>query len=426
VHSPNTLGSVKRALPALIVLLALAACGDDGGSSTSRAGLATTTTGAVPSPTTTAVTSTTGPPATTTTQPEPIPLDEVGELTIEPVGDRLPTPIFLTVRADDERLYVANQNGVIDSMTDSGEDLQVVLDLRDKVWFANERGLLGLAFHPSDPERMFVHYSRSGDYATMIEEYHLPVDAVAADPDPVRTILTHRQPAANHNGGMLAFGPDGYLYIALGDGGGGGDTYGNGQDPFTILGAILRIDVDGGEPFAIPDDNPFADGEDGAPEVWLWGLRNPWRFSFDGGAMWIADVGQGSWEEIDLVPPGRGGANLGWPILEGSHCFDGPQSRCDDNDFISPVHEYSHEEGRCSVTGGYVYRGSDHPDLVGAYFFGDYCSGEIMVIRVGEGTVVDSRVFDVGIGTLTSFGVDHDGELYVMAGNQVYRVGFEA
>ena len=417
---------MEHAARALIVLLALVACGDDRGSSTSEPGPATTTTGAAPVTNTPAVTTTTGPPTTTTPQPEPIPLDELGELTLEPVGDRLPTPIFLTVRAGDDRLYVASQNGVIDSMTDTGEDLQVVLDLRDKVWFAGERGLLGLAFHPSHPERMFVHYSRSGDYATTIEEYHLPADAVAADPDPVRTILTQRQPAANHNGGMLAFGPDGYLYIALGDGGGGGDTYGNGQDPSTILGAILRIDVDRGDPYAIPDDNPFADGEDGAPEVWLWGLRNPWRFSFDGDAMWIADVGQGAWEEVDLVPPGRGGANLGWPILEASRCFDGPQSLCDDNDFIAPVHEYAHDAGRCSVTGGYVYRGSDHPDLVGAYFFGDYCSGEIMTIRVADGEVIDSREFHPGLSNLASFGLDHDGELYVMAGNQVYRVGFEA
>jgi glucose/arabinose dehydrogenase len=224
---------------------------------------------------------------------------------------------------------------------------------------------------------------------------------------------------------MITFGPDGYLYIALGDGGGVGDRYDNGQNPHTLLGTILRIDVNDGDPYAVPADNPFADGEGGAPEVWLWGLRNPWRFSFDGDDMWIGDVGEGSREEIDLIAPDRAGANLGWPILEGNRCFDGPQSLCDDNDFIDPVFEYGHDGGRCSVTGGYVYRGLEHPELAGAYLFGDYCRGDIVAIRVEDGEVVESREYAVGIGNLRSFGIDHDGEVYVTAGTGVYRVGLE-
>jgi len=411
---------------ALAFALLIAACGDDRGATvpgvtTTTVSPATTTAEApTTQPTPTATTTT-----TTTTAPEAPPLEELGELALEPIGERLPTPIFLTVRDGDNRLFVVSQNGLIQSMTPAGDDLQTVLDLRPRVWFAGERGLLGLAFHPDEPERMFVHYSHTDDYSSTIEEYRLPAGAAAADPSPVALILSHPQPASNHNGGMIAFGTDGYLYIALGDGGGGGDTYHNGQDPSTLLGAILRIDVDRGDPYGIPPDNPFADGEDGAPEVWLWGLRNPWRFSFDGEDIWIADVGQGAREEIDLVPPGNGGGNLGWPIVEGLRCYDGPETLCEDNDFIAPVYEYSHESGRCSVSGGYVYRGATYPGLVGGYVFGDFCTGEIFIIRVVDGEVVDSLSLQPGLSGLTSFGVDHDGELYVLAGNQVYRVGFE-
>ena len=413
---------MRRLILALSVLLFVAACGDDASSGTTSTTVATTT--IAPSTTTPAPTTTQAPAATTTTVPPPIPLENL-DLTVVQVGGNFAAPIFLTVRNGDDRLFVANQNGVIQSMTREGEDVQEVIDISSQVVYGGERGFLGLAFHPSDPERMFVHYSRAGNGATIIAEYRLPEGSIAADPEPVRTILTHAQPAGNHNGGMLAFGPDGYLYIALGDGGGGGDTYGNGQDPYTLLGAILRIDADGEEPYGIPADNPFADGEEGAPEVWLWGLRNPWRFSFDGDDMWIGDVGQSSREEIDLVGLDQPGANLGWPILEGNRCYDGPQSLCDDNDFIDPVYVYNHDGGRCSVTGGYVYRGLAHPELDGAYLFADYCRGDVVAIRVEGGEVVESREYSLGLGQLRSFGVDHDREVYVMAGNRVYRIGVE-
>jgi glucose/arabinose dehydrogenase len=404
-------------------LLVLSACGDDSSSPTTTPVTAVTTTTTIIT-TTQPPATTTLPPTTTTTVTDPVPLNDL-DLAVVQVGGSFAAPIFLTVRSDDDRLYVANQNGVIQSMTSNGEDVQEVIDISSRVVYGGERGLLGLAFHPTDPERMFLHYSRAGNGATIIEEYRLPEGSITADPEPVRTILSHAQPDGNHNGGMITFGPDGYFYIALGDGGGGGDTYGNGQDPHTLLGTILRIDVDGGDPYGIPADNPFADGEEGAPEVWLWGLRNPWRFSFDGEDMWIGDVGQGNREEIDLVGPGQGGANLGWPIREGNRCFDGPQYRCDNNDFISPVFEYPHDGGRCSVTGGYVYRGLAHPELAGAYLFGDYCRGDIVAIRVEGGEVVESREYAVGIGSLRSFGVDHDGEVYVTAGNRVYRIVLE-
>jgi glucose/arabinose dehydrogenase len=400
-------------------LLLIAGCGDDTGASTTTTPLVATT-----STTAGDAATTTSPASGTTVAPSDlIPLDAVGDLVLEPVGDGITFPIFVTARPGDDRLYVATQDGTVQSMNRDGSDLQQVLDIRGRVWFAGERGLLGLAFHPDDPERVFVHYSKSGDFSTAVVEFRMPIDG--SDPERVQLILSHPQPAPNHNGGMIAFGPDGYLYLALGDGGGGGDQYRNGQNPSTLLGAILRIDVDSDEPYAIPMSNPFVDGAEGAPEVLFWGLRNPWRFSFDGDDMWIADVGQGDWEEINQIDLGRAGANLGWPIVEGTHCYEGPDTLCEDNDFSHPVYEYNHDGGRCSVTGGYVYRGSNHPEVDGVYFFGDYCSSEVMAIRVEGGEVVDSRTFETGLEYLSSFGVDHDGELYLTAASGVYRISFE-
>lgn len=234
------------------LLLLLVACGDDGAPSTITS---TTTTTALA--TTVVIQTTTTTAATTTTTTAAVSLEEVGELILEQVGDGFDSPVFVTVRSDDDRLYVVNQVGTVESMNRDGSERRQVLDIRDKVWFAGERGLLGLAFHPDAPERAFVHYSSVGDFSTTVEEYRIPTDG--STPGLVQLILTHPQPANNHNGGMIAFGPDGYLYIALGDGGGGGDPYHNGQDPFTLLGAILRLDVDAASPYAIPADNPFAD-----------------------------------------------------------------------------------------------------------------------------------------------------------------------
>jgi glucose/arabinose dehydrogenase len=319
-------------------------------------------------------------------------------------------------------LFVVDQPGTISVIHDDGQ-VATFLDLRDLVTFGGEQGLLGLAFHPRYPDdpRFFVHYSdRSG--TNVLAEYRVsPDDPDRADPGSARTVLEVSQPAANHNGGMIAFGPDGYLYVALGDGGGAGDRYGNGQDPNTLLATILRIDVDGAGPYAIPPDNPFAGGG-GAPEVWAFGLRNPWRFSFDGDRIFIGDVGQNAWEEIDVADRRIGGLNYGWPILEGTHCY--AVADCDPAAFQSPVLEYPHDAGRCSVTGGYVYRGTAIPGLAGSYFYGDYCSGAISSFRIdGEG-LFDTRDWPaLSSPGLTSFGVDGDGELYVVSSSgTVFRI----
>ena len=241
-------------------------------------------------------------------------------------------------------------------------------------------------------------------------------------------IFVTTQPAGNHNGGMLAFGPDGYLYIGLGDGGGADDRYGNGQRPDTVLGTLLRLDIDGGDPvggvaYAIPPDNPFVDGG-GAPEVWAYGLRNPWRFSFDQDLVYVGDVGQNRWEEIDVASASEGGLNYGWPIMEGTHCFS-PSSGCDTDDLHLPVAEFSHGDG-CSVTGGYVYRGAAIPELDGRYFYSDYCGGWLRSFVYENGVATDAQDHTEQVGSLTSvtsFGTDAFGELYVTtAGGDVWKL----
>ena len=406
---------MTRLLAALVlVLTACSSAASPTTTSTTTTSTATTTT------TTTTSTTTSTSTTTTTTIPAPPPLAEI-EIATEPVADGFTQPIFVTTRDDDDRLYIIDQDGIVWAL--SGTERTVVLDITGPVRFSGEQGLLGLAFHPNQPERMIVHYTDT-DGDTMIAEYAFPLDAAAADPEPIRTILTVDQPAANHNGGMIAFGPDGYFYVALGDGGGGGDTYGNGQDRFTLLGDILRLDIDGDAPYAIPPDNPYADGARGAPEVWVSGLRNPWRFSFDGDDLWIGDVGQGDYEEVDLITVDDGGMNLGWPIFEGTHCFRGIGAQCTEPLlFTPPIHEYDHGTGRCSITGGYVYRGARFPELFGVYLFADYCSGEIMGLRIDADGVIETRVFDVVLPGLTSFGKDGAGEIYVTtAGGRVDRV----
>ena len=225
--------------------------------------------------------------------------------------------------------------------------------------------------------RFYVNYTDTGG-TSRVAEYLVSSNPDRAEKATGRVLLSVPQPASNHNGGMLAFGPDGYLYIGMGDGGGGGDPSGNGQRPSTLLGALLRIDVTGGSTYAVPAGNPFVAGG-GAAEVWAFGLRNPWRFSFDGQRLYIADVGQGQWEEIDVLTTAAGGANLGWSIMEGNHCYQ-PSSGCNRTGLTLPVFEYGHGEG-CSVTGGYVYRGTAIPELNGHYFYGDFCSGWVRSFR---------------------------------------------
>jgi glucose/arabinose dehydrogenase len=365
---------------------------------------------------TSAGTSTTAPPPTTTTTGPPQPLADLA-LRAETVIEGLRSPVFLTAPRGDERLFVLEQEGRILLFDRDEPGGDVFLDIRDRIASGGERGLLGLAFHPRYAEsgRFFVNYTNSAGTTVVAEFTTDPANPDQADPATERVLLTVDQPASNHNGGMVAFGPDGYLYIGLGDGGGANDRFGQGQRPDTLLGTIARIDVDTGDPYGIPAANPFADGVDGAPEVWAWGLRNPWRFSFDGETIFVADVGQNEWEEVDAIAVGTLGANFGWPITEGFECFQ--QADCDRTGLTEPIYAYPHRSGACSITGGYVYRGFAIPDLVGAYFFGDYCTGGVTGFRVdGEG-VYEIRDWSEDLNTplLTSFGVDGFGELYLVS-----------
>ena len=281
----------------------------------------------------------------------------------------------------------------------------------------NEQGLLGLAFHPNyeDNGYFYVNYTdNNGD--TVVARYSVSADANVADVDSEQIILQVDQPYGNHNGGHIEFGPDGYLYISLGDGGSGDDPGNNGQNPDTLLGSILRIDVDGGDPYAIPADNPFANGG-GAPEIWFYGLRNPWRFTFDSetGDIYIADVGQNQYEEINFLPGGiAGGANFGWRYREGAHAYIG--SPPEGLSLIDPVAEYQHPVG-CSVTGGVVYRGNNLPEWNGVYLYGDFCTGVMFGLAQGsDGVWNNQEIYRLPI-NITSFGADESGEIYVLDRN---------
>jgi glucose/arabinose dehydrogenase len=289
----------------------------------------------------------------------------------------------------------------------------------------SEQGLLGLAFHPDyvNNGTFFVNYTdQRGD--TVIGRYRRSSDPNQGDPTSEMVVLRLDQPAANHNGGMLLFGPDGYLWIGMGDGGAAADRFGNGQNPETLLGKMLRLDVNGAEPYAIPPDNPAVADPAVADEIWAQGLRNPWRYSFDRatGELWIADVGQNAYEEINRVAAGtpQGVLNFGWPIMESQHCFR--EANCASQGLVLPVAEYSHDLG-CSVTGGYVYRGQAFPALQGGYLFGDYCSGRIWAIPATTSEPTQPTQVLASRASISSFGEDEAGELYLtdMRGT-LYRV----
>jgi glucose/arabinose dehydrogenase len=323
------------------------------------------------------------------------------------------------------RLFIAEQEGRILIRRDTTVLATPFLDIRDRVGCCGERGLLSMVFPPGYREKryFYVNYTdRSGD--TVVARYRSSKDHDRADPASEEVVLTVKQPFANHNGGQLAFGPDGFLYIGMGDGGSANDPYGNGQNMGTLLGKLLRIDVESAaRPYAVPGSNPFAGSKDALPEIWASGLRNPWRFSFDRvtGDLYIADVGQNKYEEVNVQPASsKGGENYGWNIMEGLHCF---RSRtCEASGLVMPVVEYGHDQG-CSVTGGMVYRGRLFPRLVGTYLYGDYCSGSIWGLRRQGSQWTSAKLADTKI-SLSTFGEDEAGEVYVAdhASGAIYRV----
>ena len=345
-------------------------------------------------------------------------------LQLQTVVEGLQDPVYLTAPASDPRLFVIEQPGRIRIVSDGRVLSEPFLDLTRRVGYGGERGLLGMAFHPRYARNgtFFVNYTdRNGD--TRIERYRVGHRPDVADPTSGKLVLAVPQPYANHNGGHLLFGPDGMLYIGMGDGGSGGDPHGNGQDRRNLLGDLLRIDVDRGDPYAIPPDNPFVGRRDARPEIWAWGLRNPWRFCFDRAAhrLYIADVGQNRREEVSIVDSRHPGLNFGWNLMEGTHCYRIPG--CDQQGLVLPRVEYGHAQG-CSITGGFVYRGTRMPGLRGHYFYADYCAGWIRSFALVGERVTQHRRWNVeGIGRVMSFGEDAAGELYVLSSNgRVYRM----
>ena len=331
----------------------------------------------------------------------------------------LEQPLAIAVRPDDPALYVAEKVGRVVALKD-GSEPRTVLNLVGQVSLGTEQGLLGLAFSPNG-RSLYVNFTdTNGD--TRVTEFAFDQDG--ADPASRRNVLFVAQPFSNHNGGALAFGPDGYLYVAFGDGGGGGDPFSNSQSLSTPLGKILRISPrpSRGRPYGIPPDNPFVGTPDARPEIWDYGLRNPWRISFDRetGDLWIGDVGQSTVEEVDVDPAGSGGGlNYGWNLFEGSRPFAGGSQA----GLTMPVFEYPSADANCSVTGGYVYRGSAIPDLVGAYVFGDYCRGSLEAFVPRDDGATGHRLLGPHVDGLASFGEDAAGELYVCSlAGQVFRL----
>jgi glucose/arabinose dehydrogenase len=398
-----------RLLASLTVVLALAACaGDEEAGPTGPTGSSGTST----APPTVSTTVPPTPPVTPDTAPPGSPPTSVASTSPSPVTSRPPLrglayepvveaafPSVLVPEPEGEGMLLAERAGVVRRLA-AATLSDPVLDLSGVTTTDGERGLLGMSFHPEDPGRLFLHYTDLAGATTVSEVAWVEGRASLGTE---RVLVTVDQPAANHNGGMIQFGPDGALYLGLGDGGGRGDTFGNGQDAGTLLGGIVRIDV-----------------ESGAASLWQLGLRNPWRFWIDGDDIWIADVGQGTYEEVDLAPIGQEGVNYGWPVTEGSACYGAAE--CDTTGFTSPIVAIAHgDAGTCSITGGVVYRGGAIPEVEGRFFFSDYCGGYLRSTD-REGTVTDHTA-DVGVaGRVVSFGTDRDGEMYVLTTDRVMRV----
>jgi len=365
--------------------------------------------------------------ATTPVGPSPAG-DAIG---LEVVADLLDSPVDVATAGDGTgRIFVVEQGGTIRVVADDRLAEDPFLDISDRLTSGGERGLLGLAFHPDFPTdpRFFVDYTDiRGD--TVIASFTVdPATPNVADPSSELILLTIEQPYANHNGGAVVFGPDGMLYVGMGDGGSGGDPEGNGQRLDTLLGKILRIDVRGpdataAEPYAVPEDNPYVGTADALPEIWLTGLRNPWRIRFDAPTrdLWIGDVGQGAWEEVDVIRAGAAGQNLGWNTMEGSHCF--VTDPCETAGLTLPVAEYDHDSG-CSIVGGIVAHDAAVPALDGRYLFSDYCSGTFWTIDPTSDDLQDPEpVLESGRG-ISAISLDEDGSILVtdLDGGQLLRV----
>jgi glucose/arabinose dehydrogenase len=351
-------------------------------------------------------------------------------LLLEPVVDGLRDPVDVAWRADDpSSLFVVEQGGGIRIVRDGALIERPFLDIGGIVTAGGEQGLLGLAFHPAATDRRFFVYYTALDGDQVVASYEtMPDDPDRADPDSEVILLKMADQFGNHNGGGLAFGPEGYLYISTGDGGGGGDPLDSGRNLDTLLAKVLRIDIDArgpDSPYTIPGDNPFVQTDGARQEIWLTGLRNPWRIRFDRatGDLWIGDVGQGEREEIDVARAGVGGLDFGWNVLEGSACFRDPGDDCRTEGLTPPVTEYGHDEG-CSVTGGTVYRGEGQPALGGWYVFADYCSGRFWVVDAAGDELAEPTFALDSERSISAIAEDAAGELYVTdhAGGELLRV----
>lgn len=352
------------------------------------------------------------------------------KIRLEAVISGLANPVAITHAGDGSgRLFITEQGGRILIYDGSGVLPAPFLDVSAMLSTGGERGLLSVAFHPNYAinGHFYVNYTNTGGH-TVIARYTVSNDPNLADPASALTVLTIIQPYSNHNGGQLQFGPDGYLYIGMGDGGDAGDPNNYAQNPDSLLGKMLRIAVDGDVPYSVPPDNPFVSDDQVRDEIWALGLRNPWRFSFDRstGDLFIGDVGQYNWEEIDYQPvSSTGGENYGWRLMEGNNCFN-PSSNCNDGSLTLPVLEYGHDLG-CSVTGGYRYRGKGNPLLSGLYIYGDFCTGRIWGAKPGgNGNWSAEELLDTNL-NISTFGEDQNGELYVAhraatKGGTVYRI----
>jgi len=346
-------------------------------------------------------------------------------------GLAAPADIASTGQAGDGRLFIVEQTGRI-RVIENGQLAQApFLDITDRVLFGGEQGLLGLVFDPkfSSNGYFYVNYVQpaAGGGQTVVARFSVDGRSGKVQADSQKIILQINQPFSNHNGGDLNFGPDGYLYISLGDGGSAGDPGNRAQDPGSRLGKILRINVDSQAAYGVPADNPFVNRDGYQPEIWSWGWRNPWRFSFDAltGDMWIGDVGQGQIEEINHEPAGKSGRNYGWRCWEGAQPYKSGGCSEDKSHYTFPVAQYEHEGGACggSVTGGYVYRGTAQPALDGYYFYADYCQGRIYSLDSGQATFTAHLIKATEL-KITTFGVDNSGELYLAdaASGTIYQI----